>query len=276
MVLGIFASSFIVGNYGAAFKLGSFGAVIIAAFSQVLLPTYSFAISDKKLTHKVESIYNNSVYYTLVFLLPVLVYLISVATPLVHLFLSSNYTLAPLYFSIIAAGIIAGILYKYGSQMVIGYGKIKTYTIYVIVTSGVVVLLLFALTPFLGVYGVLISLFVVGPILLDIAFIRFMTNKLHIKFYWSKPLRVLLSSLTLLLVLIYINSIMPSGNYLIILINAIVALLLFPPLLALFRGINTDDLKFVSKVSNKLHIGFFMKYVLQYSNLFLGSRTAKM
>lgn len=268
VLLGIFSTAVIVGNFGAALKLGAFGGVIILSFSQILLPTYSHMISNKKLKSKLESVYNNSIYYSLLLLAPLLAYFISVSKPLIYLLLSNTYTLTPLYFSIIATGTILLIINRYGGQMIIGHGKVKTYTLYQIGGSAIMVILLVVLTPFFKAYGVLLSLFVIGPIVLDLVFIRFMRKELQIKIQMSRLVKIFTASIVLWLLLTYIVSLL-NGRGLTILINAIVTLVVFPPLLALLNGINKEDTKFIEKVSDKLHVTFIMKYILKYTNIFI-------
>lgn len=268
VLLGIFVSSILVGNYGAAFKLASFGEVIIIAGTGVLLPVYSHMISNKKLSSKTELMYNSSIYYSLLFLLPLLVYLISVSKPFIYIFLGAGYTFAPLYFPIIAIGIITGIIYRYGSQLVIGHGKIKIYTIYIISISAIIIVLLLILTPLLKVYGVLLSLFIIGPVLFDLAFLKFMSKELNIKFYTRKPLRMLIAAIIVGLVLIYV-AVSLHQDKVSVLVNIVITLLLYPPILALLKGIDSEDMKFISKVSDKLQINFIMKYFLNYVNFFI-------
>ncbi|MDE1767112.1 MAG: oligosaccharide flippase family protein [Thaumarchaeota archaeon] len=268
ILLGAVASPFIVGNYGAAVKLGSFAEVIIIAITQVLLPTYSYAASNKKLAEKSESIFNSSIYYTLLILLPLLVYFISISNQLIFIFLSKSYIFAPFYFSIVAVGIVTGIVFRYGGTLVISYGKVKAYTIYIIGTAMIVIVLLTVLTPTFKVYGVLLALYIIGPILYDIAFLRFMSNELHVNFSWDKPLKIVLAVIIILPLLLYINTIISHGRYIMV-INAIITLVLYPPILALLKGIDNDNLKFVESISNKLHVNFIMKYLFDYTKIFM-------
>ena len=79
LLLGSFASASIVGNYNLAFKIASFVNVIIASNNFVLLPAFSAASSRKFNRKTARSIYNRSLFYTLLFLLPLIAYIISVS-----------------------------------------------------------------------------------------------------------------------------------------------------------------------------------------------------
>ena len=70
LLLGVYASTAIVGNYNAAFRFGNFVSVILVSISFVLLPAFAKAFSDKDLSSKIGHIYNSSIYYSLLLLLP--------------------------------------------------------------------------------------------------------------------------------------------------------------------------------------------------------------
>ncbi|MGI0100943.1 MAG: oligosaccharide flippase family protein [Candidatus Micrarchaeaceae archaeon] len=268
VLLGIFATAAIVGNYGAAFKLGSLGDVILVAFMQALVPAYSYAMSKKGLSNKVESIYNRSVHYTLVFLLPLLVFLIASSRALIYLLFSSAYGLAPLYFAIIATGIVVNIFNRYGSAVVIGAGKVKEYMKYQVIIAAAVAALLFILTPLLGVMGVLIALFVVSPVALDVAFVAFLKKRMNVTLHLRKLFGVAAASLVLLAMLYYSSQLLHQ-RLLSLPVNAAVALVAYPPLLVLLRGADSNDIGFIESMGKRMHISAVAKPFARYASMFL-------
>ena len=60
ILLGVYATSIIVGSYNAAFRFGSFVTVILASTSFILLPAFAKAFADKSLSKKIGRIYNGS------------------------------------------------------------------------------------------------------------------------------------------------------------------------------------------------------------------------
>ena len=108
LLLGIYSSALIVGNYNAAFRFGNFVSVILVSISFVLLPAFAKAFSDKNLSSKIGKIYNSSIYYTMLLLLPLIIYVVSVAHPLLNLLFSNKYELAPFYFIVIVLGSLWG------------------------------------------------------------------------------------------------------------------------------------------------------------------------
>ncbi|MDE1865502.1 MAG: oligosaccharide flippase family protein [Candidatus Micrarchaeota archaeon] len=247
--LGLFVSSAVIGNYGAAFKLGSFGDVIIAACLSVLLPAFSRAVSISRLRGRIEKLFNGSLYYTLLFLLPLLAYLICVSKPLIFLLFSASYVLAPLYFSIIAIGIVAGVAGRYAGTLVVGYGMVKPYAKLTLLVSLAIVLMLLILTPTLNVYGTLIVLFVASPLLFTVAFLAMLKKEFGIKLHLGKPARLVAASLLLGLLLLSIAIVLGDGLA-IIALDALATLMLYPPLIALFKAIDKNDIDFVREVGN--------------------------
>ena len=95
LVLGVVTIASVVGNYGAAYKLARFVDLTITATTFILLGTFSSALSRKSLAKKIGSIYNDSIYYTTIFLFPIVAYGIASAQPLIRLLFSSSYAAAP-------------------------------------------------------------------------------------------------------------------------------------------------------------------------------------
>jgi len=267
LVLGIFVGSFVVGEYNAAFKLGSFASVIIISIAFVLLPTFSKAIANEGLSRKLGSLFNNSIYYTLLFMLPVVAYVISVAKPLIYLFFSSEYLLTPLYFMVIVIGITLGIVGNYGTNIIIGYGDTKRTTKYQLIVVGIEILLLVALTPFIKVYGVLLSIFIVGPLVMDAIYINALKKSFSIHLNY-RQITLLAIAFVVLLAILYIPSVLIHGKKLIAL-NAVLALLLYPIIVSRRHAVHAKNLEFLKEVGKRLKISKLMNILVNYTMHFL-------
>jgi len=127
LLLGAFVPALIVGNYNVAYKIGGVVEIILTSNTFILLPSFAKVFAKKGLSKKIDRIYNNSLFYTLLFLLPVVFYLAAVATPLVHLLFGSTYTYAPLYFAIVAVGYTLSIIGSYAGILIISYGNTRKF-----------------------------------------------------------------------------------------------------------------------------------------------------
>jgi uncharacterized membrane protein len=54
-----------------------------------------------------------------------------------------------------------------------------------------------------------------------------------------------------------------------IIINLVLAVLIYVPLAALFRGISEKELGFLKQISDSYKIGFIAKYIFQYAQIFI-------
>jgi O-antigen/teichoic acid export membrane protein len=124
--LGVFATASMVGNYSTAETIAGFVTIIVTAVSFVILPDLSKIMSDSKLSKKVGIAYNESVRYTLLLILPMVVLAASLAMPLMGILVSYSYTTAPIYFAIIALGLMLGIIGNYSGTLLVGFGDTKT------------------------------------------------------------------------------------------------------------------------------------------------------
>ncbi|MGC8495830.1 MAG: oligosaccharide flippase family protein [Candidatus Micrarchaeia archaeon] len=267
LVLGLFASATIVGEYNAAFRVGSFAEVIITSLAFVLLPAFSKAFSSESLNKRVSAIFDNSLYYTILFMLPFVIYTISVSKPLMYLFFTSTYAETPLYFDFIIGGILLGIVGSYGSNLVIGYGDTKRTTKYQVSTVLVELAALIALTPFFKAYGVLLSIFVIGPVLMDIIYAKALKRSFGVTIGLRRILLLLFASL-IVAVFLFGAAYFIHGKK-IILINAAIAIIAYPPLVALLGGIKKRNIEFIRKVAKKTGMSIIMGPILSYASIFV-------
>ena len=130
LILGVYASAVVVGNYSAAFRLGSIFTIVLSSLTFILLASFSKAFSNRNMSKRIEHIYNSSLRYSLVFILPLLAYVMAASAPLTHLLFSHLYTLAPFYLSVIAFGITLGIIGSFAGTLIISYGDTKKFMYY--------------------------------------------------------------------------------------------------------------------------------------------------
>ncbi len=190
--LGVFVSAAVIANYGVAYKLGTFVTVLLSSSIFVLIPVFSSAIANKSVSAKVPSIYRSSVYYSLLAFLPILAFAIGSAKPLIFVLFSKSYTLAPIYFIVIVAGSMATIFGNYAGALIVSYGDTKRFLKYQLTVLGIGLVSLVALTPTLGVLGVLLSLFVITPIALGLVYTWALRTQFHSQIAPAKTARLIL------------------------------------------------------------------------------------
>lgn len=268
LFLGIFVAAAVVGNYGAAYKLARFVELAITDIALILLPAFSKALTKQSTAKKIGAIYNNSLYYTALLLFPMLAYAISVSNPLIRL-LFPSYGLAPLYFAVMIAGMALGLIGTYAGTLILGFGNSRRFMLYQVSAVAIQLILLVVFTPWLKGAGVILSLFVITPIVLDIIYIRALQSQFSLSHSYRKLVMVSLASIALLIVLYGISLALGQSKVALV-VNLVVALLLYPALVALFRGATMKNIEFITKIGRRLSfLGPPLDAFMKYSGLFI-------
>ncbi len=274
-LLGVFAVMVTVGSFGAAFKLGRIFEVLLASTTFILLPAFSKVLSSKTLSNKISSIYDNSIYYMLLLMLPLLVFLISAAKPITHLLFSGAYPLASLYFAIISIGIAIQVIGSFAGTLIISYGDSKRFMKYQIMVVFTELIILAITTPLIKVYGILLSLFIVGPIILDILYINSLSKQFHVNLKFGRLLRILISSIILWILLTTMNIYINLG-YVNIIIGIIITLLVYPPLIVATKSIKQKNITFLKNLAERMHkVGKLLYIIIRYIEIFQEISTKK-
>jgi O-antigen/teichoic acid export membrane protein len=268
LVLGVFATAATVGNYSAAFRLGSLFTIILSSLTFILLATFSKAFASRNMSKRIEHIYNSSLFYSMIFILPLLAYLIAVAAPMTRLLFGNQYPAAPFYFSVIAFGITLGIIGSFAGTLIISYGDTRKFMYYQIIVIAIEFVLLLLLTPLLKVVGTLIAAFVIAPLVSDATFMMALERQFSIRMDSGRMLRAAVPPL-LLWALATLVSIALGQRILTILVDAALVLLLYPPLMIAIKAVDEKDILFMRNVAKSLKgVGIFIEYMLEYAEKF--------
>jgi O-antigen/teichoic acid export membrane protein len=272
LLLGVYAASSVVGNYNAAYELGNFVGIIFTSATFVLLPYFASTFAKKETASKISQMYNGSIYYTMLFLLPILAYVVGVAQPLMYLFFSKVYLTTPFYFAIIALGTTLGIFGIYAGTVIVSYGDTKNFMIYQVIIVIIELALLFLLTPILKGIGVLIALFVIGPLILDALYMWALHKQFHFRPQFGKLARLLVAALITFVILEGVTYALHQSNIAII-IDLILAVVIYVPLAVLFGGVTKNELDFLGELSSSYSGAFIAKYILDYAQFFIREKS---
>ncbi len=269
--LAIFVSPSIVGSYGVAFRFGRIIEVITASLSFVLLPAFSSVISNKEKRESISRVFNGSIYYSFLFLAPLTAYLISVSKPLMFLLFSSSYHDSYLFFSVIVLGLFINIIGVLSGQLIVGYGNTKAFMKYQLLTLAIELSMLLVLTPLFKVYGVLLSLFVLGPILFSLIYVVALRREFKIRVKIRQLLSISVSAI-ILFAACYLVTMLLHYSYISILANLILALAIFIPIAVLLKGIDSENIHFIERIGKRYKkIKFATDAVAAYAKFFLAA-----
>lgn len=268
LILGVFAASAIVGNYGAAFKFARVIELGITAITFVLLPAFSTALMKKSTAEGIGKLYNKSLHYTSLIMFPAVAYLIAVSAPLVRLLFSASYTTAPLYFAVIATGMALGLVGTYAGTLIVGHGDTKKFMKYQVFAVVIQIALLLVLTPTYQAIGVLVALFAVTPIVLDIVYIKALEGQFKVKHELKSIFSTALASIVLGFILYYASTLLSFG-YLTIIVDIVLAILIYPPAVGLLHGVTKSDIKFMRDTAERLKpVRWLVHPIISYSAMF--------
>ena len=268
LFLGIFATATVVGNFGAAYRLGKFIEVLLTSSTFVLLPAFSRAVSDSQMSAKISSIFNNSIYFSMLFLVPIAVLIMSTATPAVHVLFSHKYAYAPFYLAIVTFGLLLTVIGTYAGTLLIGYGDTRKFMVYQLAFVAVEFILVIALVPFIKATGLLLALFILGPIMLDVIYVRMLAKQLSVKLHYGQLIRFTASAIILFLLLYAVAYAMHERD-LALLVNIILAIAVYPILIGLTGTVKKHNAKLIRSMASGIPGRSIIMLFLRYTELFV-------
>ncbi|MGC8479626.1 MAG: oligosaccharide flippase family protein [Candidatus Micrarchaeia archaeon] len=263
LFLGFYVASAILGNYGAAIKGLNFAAISYGTMSIVILPLFSRASADKN--GNKSKAYTKALLYALVITLPFIIFVSAMAQPAVYILISSKYLQAPLYLSLITFGMALNMFAYYSGSLLASEGFTKKMLKYNLVSIIVQLALIFLLTPILGVFGVIIPVFIIGGILNSLLMYLALTKNIKTKISYSKIILSFISALLLYIPLSLVLLI--KSSILELILGAILLIITYPIFIILFRVIEMSDLDKIKSITPNLPLfttifNFIIKYTV--------------
>lgn len=268
LLLGILVASSIVGNFGIAVRTSFLSDIIIGSLGLSLLPGFSVIFSDKRTKKTLGRFYNKAVYVSLVVVAPFMFFLMFFSTPISFVAFSSSYSLAPLYIAVTAFGLLLGISGNYASILLAGTGRTMDILKYSAITFGIQIASMFFLVHYLNGLGLIILVFILGPALQDLFYMRRVSHLYKAIVDLRKIARVVLSNI-LTFAIIYPLTFLFRSNYIYLIISAVAAaILLYPLILTLIGGMDLSENRFINgAVKNAPVMGRVLSWLLAYSRI---------
>ncbi|MEM3201910.1 MAG: oligosaccharide flippase family protein, partial [Candidatus Micrarchaeaceae archaeon] len=124
ILLGLFSTAYVLGNYGIANKGYSMTAVFTGSAWSIMMPMLSAKRAQSKDEKAVASAFGKALVYTIAFVVPFIVYIGVMAKPIIFILITKNFGIAPLYLLLVAFGVIIGLPGLYATSLVIAYEKV--------------------------------------------------------------------------------------------------------------------------------------------------------
>ncbi|MDE1768193.1 MAG: oligosaccharide flippase family protein, partial [Candidatus Micrarchaeota archaeon] len=187
LFLGLYVTTAALGNYGAASRGLALLAMVYSTLGSGLYPIFTTA---KAMDHegRVTSTYNRIIHFAIMLMLPLVVYVGAMSAPALFLLVSSSYTSAPWYLTLIAGGTAIGLFGNYINNLLISEGYTKS-VLKVNAISGILQLVLMVLlVPYYPdhVVGAILAIFYFGNLIEAWVFAQEAGDKLNMRFEYKK------------------------------------------------------------------------------------------
>ncbi len=267
ILLGIYATAFILGNYGTAYRGLNLMLVVYGTIGAVLLQMFSAAIASKRSAAETGRLFERSITYSIAVALPVIVYVLVFAKPVVYLFLTRSYGTTPIYLAIIAIGAAINLIPSYLSSILIGSGNVYRVFKNNLIAALAELLSLYILVPRFSAVGAIISILFIGSAVQGVLFIRLMRQLFGIKLQY-KRIGVLFMGGAILAIIIYPATFLPH-NSIQLAAGIAIAVLVYPGVLMLIGALNREILDDMQRIAGKVFLlDKAVAYLNAYYNIF--------
>ncbi|MDE1824970.1 MAG: polysaccharide biosynthesis protein [Candidatus Micrarchaeota archaeon] len=236
LFLSTFVSAYILGNYGTAIKGLGMMNFVYGNLALVLIQAFSTIIHTTKKKAALNGAYNTAIVYSLLINLPIVVFVGVFSGPLVSLFLTSSYSNAAGYISLIALGTTIAIINSFTLSFFTAAGKVGEVFKISAVSALAQLLGLVILVPYLGAIGAILALYIIGSTVSLLLYIHRLGKVFSVRLQYPKIYRIFASNI--LLVLLLAPILLVHLNLAELVIGLIAAILLYPPILVLFGCID--------------------------------------
>lgn len=253
IILGAFASQFVIGNFGITSKTSSLLGVAVEAISVALLPMFSTTLSGEHTRAGISKLYDLSIRLSLVIMMPAVLYIVLLSRSFTFTVFGGSYTLAPLYVAIMAVGMLLGIIGTYSMALFISAGKVRSVLKYNAVVAAVQLASLALLVPRFGGLGAVLLVFIVTPITSSLLFGIGARKSLNVHLNYDIVFHIIVAGMISAIFILPLRAVMGNiGSIAVLFICALLQVAVYPPIVARLHGISRKELEIVKSSTKKI------------------------
>lgn len=271
LLLGIFVASDVMGAFGVALSISSGLSVMLGFVGSVLVQMFSSASAGRRSRNGLGKLYNYSIYFSALIATPVAAFLLAFPGAIVSS-IFPTYSAAEGYIPVLSICLLLGIVGTSATSLMLSEGKIGKAFRYGILISAAQFVLMLALVPFAGAYGVIIGLYFTGSVASNYLCATYVKREIGVDTKLGGSLRIVLAGALLVALLLPINLIVISSRVqtVQIMIGIFAVLALYPPLLILTGAVREKELALLTKISKSIEIfGKPLGLMIAYASLFM-------
>ncbi|MEM4071895.1 MAG: oligosaccharide flippase family protein [Candidatus Micrarchaeaceae archaeon] len=250
ILLGLFSTAYVLGNYGIANKGYSMTAVFTGSAWSIMMPMLSAKRAQSKDEKAVASAFGKALVYTIAFVVPFIVYIGVMAKPIIFILITKNFGIAPLYLLLVAFGVIIGLPGLYATSLVIAYEKVYKLLRFTALSAAIQIISLMILVPLYGGIGAIVALFYIGSVSNDVIFYRVAKSIIKEIVIPRKALLALAS--TAIIAPMTATALIVPHRILQVLVGAAIVLIAYPFILVLLSIINKEFVEDMRRFSSKI------------------------
>jgi O-antigen/teichoic acid export membrane protein len=157
VIIAIYASNFVIGNYAVASNFTVLLAFLSTPISTMLFPAFSKLDPDKD-KETLRIVFEGSVKYSSLLVIPATVAVMALANPIVSALFGTKYASAPLFLALTAVNYLLTAFGQLGAvNLINGQGKTGLFLKLAVVSTAVGITLAVLLVPTFGVTGLIIT-----------------------------------------------------------------------------------------------------------------------
>lgn len=269
IVLGLFTTTAIVGNFAIALKTGNIITDITTALGAAVLPMFAYAVYTKELNKHTGKFYNYVIYFTYLLITPALFYIALLSRQFSYTVFSGKYLLAPTYLSIISIGLFIWIVSTYTTMLLIGSNRVRTILKYGLAITAIELALILTVVPHFGGTGLAVILYIITPTITGLLMVRAVKNLFGIRLEVMRLAGVLaagmISAAFLLPMIFFVH------NYILILVlGAVEQLIIYPIIVALVGAVGKEELKVLKDATEGIPVmNLIIRALADYSGYFV-------
>ncbi|MDE1846931.1 MAG: polysaccharide biosynthesis C-terminal domain-containing protein, partial [Candidatus Micrarchaeota archaeon] len=266
LYLGVYASSSVIGDFGASLKALGVLTLVFGTLSSILIQAFSTVLREHKDGAEVAARYNKALDYSLLLNLPIIVFTGVFAKQIISIFLH-QFTGAPFYIFLIAIGTALNVINYFMSSFLTASGRAKELLKYVFVSVIIQFAAVLVLIPIYQAIGAIASVYFIGSIANLFLFSSAIRKYFGIRLQKVKILSMYVASLVLGMIISAVHLV--PNSYAQLLIGIVAVVLLYPPLLVVFKGVDSGTLDEVAgHVKGLPLMGKLMYWLSRYTSIF--------
>ena len=268
LLLGIYATTYVIGNFGISLNVLSIMTILAGVITTVMLPSLSASLISKRTKEERTRLYDKALIYALLIVVPVVVTMSVFSQLIVYMLISSKYSLAPEYITLIGIGFIISLFALFTSSFFVALGKPLIVLKFSAVSTIMELLSLLVLVPRFAAIGAIISIFFIGNLIDVLLFLSSIRKDFGIAPDLRSMGNILVCS-AIIGMMMYASVL--SQNVFVEIAVAIFSLVLFyPALLVLFKILDRERFAELRHITRNIPIlEHVTNYIIIYLEIFI-------